>query len=93
MALAAEGQRLFEQLTAGRTTRAGIFLRADGRLWGASHQQRPLEIASNVARIEPAINFHILRHTYASTLAMKGVSMGVIAAQLGVPTANPIHLV
>jgi integrase len=46
VALAAEGQRLFEQLTAGRATHAPAFARPDGRLWSASHQQRPLESAS-----------------------------------------------
>jgi integrase len=51
--------------------------------WGASHQQRPLEQASRVAKLDPPATFHILRHTYASSLAMKGVPMGVIAAQLG----------
>ena len=52
-------------------------------LGGASHQQRPLEAASTRAKIEPTATFHILRHTYASALAMRGVPMGVIAAQLG----------
>jgi hypothetical protein len=46
---------------------------------GASHQQRPLEEASKAARLDPAATFHILRHTYASALAFKGVPMGVIA--------------
>lgn len=35
------------------------------------------------ARISPAVSFHILRHSHGSTLAMRGVPMGVIAAQLG----------
>ena len=35
------------------------------------------------AEIEPAITFHILRHTYASRLAMRGVPLNVIAKQLG----------
>ena len=48
-----------------------------------SQQQRPLEAASARAKVEPAATFHILRHTYASSLAMRGVPMGVIAAQLG----------
>ena len=39
--------------------------------------------ASALAKIEPPASFHILRHTYASLLAMRGVPMGVIAAQLG----------
>jgi integrase len=42
-----------------------------------------LDAASARAKIEPAATFHILRHTYASALAMRGVPMGVIAAQLG----------
>jgi hypothetical protein len=31
----------------------------------------------------PAVSFHILRHTHASRLAMRGVPMAVIAEQLG----------
>jgi len=31
----------------------------------------------------PSVNFHILRHTHGSHLAMSGVPMGVVAAQLG----------
>jgi integrase len=78
-----EGRALFAEMTAGRTGRELVFVRDDGRGWGASHQQRPLEAASARAKVEPAATFHILRHTYASALAMRGVPMGVIAAQLG----------
>ncbi len=83
VALADEGRALFESLTAGREARDLIFRRADGHAWGPSHQQRPLTAASVIAKIEPAATFHVLRHTYGSALAMKGVPMGVIAAQLG----------
>ena len=58
-------------------------MRADGEQWGTSHQKRPLDEASACAKITPAVNFHILRHTHGSHLAMRGVPMGVIAAQLG----------
>ncbi len=78
-----EGRALFAELTAGRTGRELVFVRDDGKAWGPSHQQRPLDAASARAKIEPAATFHILRHTYASALAMRGVPMGVIAAQLG----------
>lgn len=78
-----EGRALFAQLTAGRAGREPVFVRDDGRAWGPSHQQRPLAVASARAKVEPAGTFHILRHTYASALAMRGVPMGVIAAQLG----------
>jgi integrase len=83
VALTDEGLALFDDLTAGKRDYDLIFLRDDGKPWGKSHQQRPLEEASARARIDPPATFHILRHTYASTLAMRGVPMGVIAAQLG----------
>jgi integrase len=83
VALADEGRALFLSLTAGRGGRELIFRRADGGAWGPSHQQRPLTAASGVAKVDPPATFHILRHTYGSSLAMKGVPMGVIAAQLG----------
>jgi len=60
-----------------------VFLRDDGVVWGASHQQRPLEQASRLAEISPSVTFHVLRHTHASQLAMRGVPMAVIAKQLG----------
>lgn len=78
-----EGRALFDRLTTGRARRDRIFVRDDGNVWGASHQQRPIEAASARARIEPSATFHILRHTYASSLARRGVPMAVIAAQLG----------
>lgn len=83
VALTDEGQALFANTTAGKTGRDPIFTRDDGKPWGASHQQRPIEAASKIANINPPATFHILRHTYASMLAMRGVPMGVIAAQLG----------
>jgi integrase len=78
-----EGRALFAGLTAAHVGRDLVFIRDDGKAWGPSHQQRPLDAASERAKIEPAATFHILRHTYASALAMRGVPMGVIAAQLG----------
>lgn len=83
VALTDEGRRLFNALTAGRPPRQLIFARANGEPWGPSQQQRPLEEASKRAALDPPATFHVLRHTYASALAMKGVPMGVIAAQLG----------
>ena len=81
--LAGDGRALFEQLTAGCAPQDLIFRRDDGAPWGPSHQQRPLDAASARAKLDPPATFHILRHTYASSLAMRGVPMGVIAVQLG----------
>jgi integrase len=78
-----EAKAAFEGWTANRSATDLVFLRADGVVWGTSHQKRPLDDASERAGISPAVNFHILRHTHGSHLAMSGVPMGVIAAQLG----------
>jgi integrase len=78
-----EGQAHFSALTAGKASNDPIFVRADGRLWGTSHQRRPMLRACKRAKIAPVISFHILRHTYGATLAMRAVPMAVIAEQLG----------
>jgi integrase len=78
-----EGQRFFERVAAGRPGGEVVFCRADGAPWGASHQQRPLERACEIAGIDPAVSFHVLRHTYGSLLAMRGVPLQVIAEALG----------
>jgi integrase len=81
--LTEEGKQFFEQITAGKTGDNLIFVRSDGEAWGKSHQSRRLKDACKVAKIEPVINFHVLRHTYGSLLASKGVSLQVIAELLG----------
>ena len=78
-----EGIEFFSQQTAGRDHTQLIFTHADGSPWLKSHQTRRLKEACNNASIFPAISFHILRHTYASMLAMQGTSLQVIAQQLG----------
>jgi integrase len=81
--LTEEGEVHFSALTAGKAPNDPIFMRADGGIWGISHQRRPMLEACKRAKITPAISFHILRHTYGATLAMRGVPMAVIAEQLG----------
>ena len=81
--LTEDGQRFFRQETAGRARDALVLPREDGGGWGKSHQFRPLREACTAAKIAPAVSFHVLRHTFASRLAMKGVPMAVIAAALG----------
>jgi integrase len=77
-----EAVAAFDGWTSGRASTDLVFVRDDKAPWGTSHQKRPLDEAS-WARISPAVTFHILRHTHGSHLAMNGVPMGVIAAQLG----------
>jgi integrase len=77
-----EGRELFAALCRARGNEE-IFARDDEEVWKASQQQRRLQDACERGGIRPAATFHILRHTYASSLAMRGAPLGVIAAQLG----------
>ncbi|EKD75460.1 MAG: hypothetical protein ACD_44C00124G0001 [uncultured bacterium] len=86
-----EGINFFEQLTAGKKSQEFMFTRSDGKQWKKNYQVRPLEAACNAAKIIPSINFHILRHTYGSALAMKGVPLQVIAAVLGHSDTRVTH--
>lgn len=51
--------------------------------WGKSDQFRMMAEACAAARIAPAVSFHVLRHTYGSRLVRRGVSLQMIAQQLG----------
>jgi integrase len=81
--LTQEGYDFVAITAAGKPGSARLFVRSNGKPWGKSEQQRPLSAACETARVDPRINFHGLRHTYASRLAMRGVPLAVIAAQLG----------
>jgi integrase len=81
--LSAEGVAFLEQAAAGKGVGDLLLPRADGGPWRHTHQFRPMRAACEAAKITPAISFHILRHTHASRLAVKGVASAVIAAQLG----------
>jgi integrase len=78
-----EGRALFERLSAGRTGDQRIFLKADGTMWGKSHQHRPLKVACERAKIHPPLDFHSLRHSWASLSIMAGAPLLVVAQNLG----------
>jgi integrase len=78
-----EGRAFFRRAATGWAGDAILLPRDDGRRWNTSEQFQPMREACAAARITPAARFHVLRHTYASRLAMRGVPMAVIAAQLG----------
>ena len=81
--LTEEGIHLFKVLIRGKSGDTFVLARDDGEPWGKAHQVRRLKEACKIASIEPAISFHVLRHTYGSLLASKGVSLQVIAELLG----------
>lgn len=78
-----EGVQFFRQRAAGKSGVSLLFRRADGEEWAKSDQHRPMRMSCQRAAISPPVGFHILRHTHASRLAMAGVPLSVIAAQLG----------
>jgi integrase len=78
-----EGAEFLASIAAGRKPNEPLFTRADGGRWGKSHQRRPLLDACKAAKIEPAIGFHILRHTWASLRIMAGLPLMVAAQVLG----------
>ena len=80
--LTEEGLKFFALHCGGKALFDQLFLNQHGRPLGPSHQIRPMQETCLRAKVEPA-GFHILRHTYASTLAMAGVPLGVIAEALG----------
>lgn len=80
--LSDEGARFFALQCAGKALASPVFLNQHGRAFGTSHQIRPMRETCAKANVQPA-GFHILRHTYGSTLAMAGVPLAVIAEALG----------
>ena len=82
VALSQKGIEFFEGAILGKQGIERLFTRVDGGTWQKSHQSRRMIMASTNAKITPHVGFHILRHTYTSQLAMKGVPLQVIATQL-----------
>ncbi|MCG6862628.1 MAG: site-specific integrase [Chromatiaceae bacterium] len=78
-----EGLDFFKTCVTGKTGKDHVFLREDGIPWGKNHHVRLLKAACAQAKIEPEIGFHELRHTYASTLAQRGVDLLTISKLLG----------
>jgi integrase len=81
--LTEEGAAFFRSITAGRAGSSFLFLKEDGNAWLRSHQAEPMREANRRAAIDPPINFHGLRHTWASHAVMGGVPLLVVAKNLG----------
>jgi integrase len=81
--LTEEGVAFFSRLILGRTGDDFIFVHNDGTPWRQSEQGRPMRKACARARIEPAVSFHQLRHSWASHAVMNGMPLIVVAKNLG----------
>ena len=78
-----EGRAFFREITAGRSGDETMLTKAGGRAWHKSHQFRKMNSAVTNAKIKPAINFHGLRHTWASLSVMAGMPLMVVAKNMG----------
>ena len=76
------GIEFFTHLSSGRKPNESLFLRSNGKAWKTSEQFRPMNAACDAARVD-GVTFHILRHTYASHALMAGMTIEVLAQQLG----------
>jgi integrase len=81
--LTEEGAAFFKSVVAGRPGSDVLFAKENGEPWLRSHQADPMRQASQRAGIDPLINFHGLRHTWASHAVMNGVPLIVVAKNLG----------
>jgi integrase len=74
-----DGAAFFSELTAGQAADAPMF----GKEWKPDHQTRPMLLACRNGRIDPGVNFHQLRHSWASHAVMAGMPLNVVAMNLG----------
>lgn len=81
--LTEEGTSFFAELCAGRPGSESLLRLPSGGTWGPSQQTVPMNEACRRAKISPPINFHGLRHTYASLSVMAGAPLHVVGKNLG----------
>lgn len=81
--LSPAGRSHFAAMIADKAANDLVFVRSDGEPWRASDQVRRIKDACDKAKIIPPIMFHGLRDTHASALVAAGVSLQIVAEQLG----------
>ena len=81
--LTAEGEELFDSLTAGKLEDAPLFVRADGTPWYRVAVIRAMAEACKGAKVGGGVSFYTLRHTYASLLVQAGTPLLFVASALG----------
>lgn len=77
-----EAARFFRELCSNRDQGDTMFLRTSGESWAKDNQRKPMRRACALAEIK-RFGFHQLRHSAASRWITLGVSLKVVAEQLG----------
>lgn len=70
-------------LKKGREGAAFVFCKENGKPFTGDYVSKQFKLACKDAEIDKAIHFHSLRHSFASNLVQKGVSLYVIKELLG----------
>lgn len=83
IALSPAGVSLLSNLVKDKAARDLVFTRGNGGAWRASDQIRRIADACSLAKLDPPVSFHGLRDTHASALVAAGVSLQIVAQQLG----------
>jgi integrase len=78
-----EGVAFFQEHCAGRAGSEVMFTKKQVNPWKTAEQARPMREASKRAKLMPPVNFHALRHTWASHAVMNGVPLMIVAKNLG----------
>lgn len=81
--LSAAGWRFLDTLRADRTEDDWLVRRTDGRKWTRTTMWGQLYAAAERDRRTRGVNFHMLRHTYATRIRDAGMPLHLIARQLG----------
>jgi integrase len=77
-----EALRFFKGVCTNRDPAETMFLRENGEPWAKDSQKKPMRRACALAKIK-RFGFHQLRHSAASRWITLGVSLKVVAEQLG----------
>jgi integrase len=77
-----DGESFFKSLTSNRSAGETMLLRSGGEAWGKDDTKKPMRRALDAAGMT-GIQFHSLRHSFATRLLMSGMPMQVVAKILG----------
>jgi hypothetical protein len=70
-------------VTDGKANSALLLTKSHASPWEKSEQSRRIKDACKLAKVDPPLSFHVLRHSYASLLVEAGTPLAFVADALG----------